>query len=318
MVHALAFQEQQIEQVDHVIVSPSSESDLAHGHWLRATQTQDARICAPILAGFQPDWLIVDHYAIDACWELFLKPHYRRLMAIDDLADRPHACAILLDQTFGRNAEDYKCRVPTECHLICGSQYALLRPEFAALRPYSLQRRIRPVLRELLISMGGVDKDNATGQVLQVLRASPLPVDCQITVVMGATAPWLDEVRTLAHDMPWPTRVLTGVSDVARLMADSDLAIGAAGATSWERCCLGLPTIVLVLAANQYEVANGLEQAGAAVLVSSLSNAESQLAPLLKTLLSAPQKLHAMSKASAAIVDGMGVRSVIALLESQK
>ena len=124
-------------------------------------------------------------------------------------------------------------------------------PEFAALRAYSLQRRARPQLRQLLITMGGVDKDNATGEVLTALRVCPLPADCQITVVMGTTAPWLSEVEQLARDMPWPTRVLVGVNDMARLMAESDLAIGAAGATSWERCCLGLPTAMFVLAENQ-------------------------------------------------------------------
>src|SRR5690606_15243077 len=126
-----------------------------------------------------------------------------------------------------------------ESIVLCGSQYALLRPDFAALRAYSLRRRERPQLRHLLLTMGGVDKDNATGRVLQALTASELPASCRITVVMGATAPWLAEVRQLAEQLPWSTSVRVGVSDMAQLMADSDLAIGAAGATSWERCCLG-------------------------------------------------------------------------------
>src|SRR5690606_2585434 len=145
-----------------------------HSHWLGATQTQDAAGCVPILAKLNPDWLIVDHYALDARWERALKPHYRKLMVIDDLADRPHQCDLLLDQTFGRDAEDYQTWVPANCRLLCGSHYALLRPEFAALRPYSLARRATPQLRQLLITMGGVDKDNATGQVLEALRASQL------------------------------------------------------------------------------------------------------------------------------------------------
>ena len=296
--------------------SNTSAADLAHSHWLGTTQAQDAAACAPILAAQRPDWMIVDHYALDARWERALAPHYRKLMVIDDLADRPHACDLLLDQTFGRDAVDYHPLVPADCRLLCGSQYALLRPEFAALRPYSLQRRARPSLRELLITMGGIDKDNATGQVLQALRACPLPADCRITVVMGATAPWLEEVRIQAQEMPWPTRSLVGVNDMAQLMADSDLAIGAAGATSWERCCLGLPTIMLVLAKNQLKVAQGLEQVGAAALVTSRPSAEYQLASLLGTLASTPQKLYAMSKSSAAIVDGKGSHSVITLLES--
>ncbi len=314
VTHALPTATAGSSSITLLLDTPATE--LAHGHWLGATQAQDAEACAPILAAQRPDWLIVDHYALDARWEHALAPHYRKLMVIDDLADRLHACDLLLDQTFGREAKDYRPLVPDACHLLCGSHYALLRPEFAALRAYSLQRRARPALRELLITMGGVDKDNATGQVLQALRTCPLPADCRITVVMGATAPWLEDVRKQAQDMPWPTRVLVGVSEMAQLMADSDLAIGAAGATSWERCCLGVPTIMLVLAANQLKVAQGLEQAGAAALVAAASSSDYQLAALLGTLTSSPERLRAMSESSAAIVDGIGTRSAIAFLES--
>lgn len=282
-------------------------SDLAHSYWLGATQSQDAETCAPILAKKCPDWLIVDHYALDSRWERALEPYYCKLMVIDDLADRPHVCDLLLDQTRGRNAADYQTLVPAGCSLLCGSQYALLRPEFAALRPYSLQRRTQPFLRELLITMGGVDKDNATGRVLQALRTCPLTTDWRITVVMGAMAPWLEDVRTQAQNMPWPTRLLVGANDMARLMADSDLAIGAAGATSWERCCLGLPTIMLVLAENQRKIAEELLEDGAAHLVDA-SQLRNQ--PLIVPEYFEPRLLSSMSHAAAAITDGLGAARV--------
>lgn len=283
----------------------------AHHLWLGATQAQDAAACAPILAAQRPDWLIVDHYALDARWEQALSAHYRKLMVIDDLADRPHVCDLLLDQTFGRNEADYCPLVPANCRLLCGAQYALLRPEFAALRPYSLARRTKPALRELLVTMGGVDKDNATGQVLRALRTCSLPPDCRITVVMGATAPWLEEVRSQAQVMPWPTRVLVGVKDMAQLMADSDLAIGAAGATSWERCCLGVPTVMLVLAENQRKIAEELCDAGAAHLIDS---SKLKNHPLLTPDHLNPILLGAMSAAAAAVTDGLGVAKVIEVL----
>lgn len=293
-----------------------SASVLAHGQWLGATQAQDAAACFPILESQRPDWMIVDHYALDAHWEQALAPYYGHLMVIDDLADRKHACDLLLDQTFGRDSEDYLPLVPAECSLLCGSQYALLRPEFAALRPYSLQRRSEPRLRHLLITMGGVDKDNITGQVLVALRESLLPADCRITVVMGATAPWLVEVERLAQDMPWPTQVRVGVSDMARLMADSDLAIGAAGSTSWERCCLGLPTIMVVLAENQQNVAHNLEKAGAALIIEHQVNITKHLPSLLSSLIEHPSSLLAMSQSAARVVDGRGVEAVVHLLET--
>jgi UDP-2,4-diacetamido-2,4,6-trideoxy-beta-L-altropyranose hydrolase len=293
----------------------SATRDLAHYCWLSTTQAQDAHDCTPVLAALHPDWLIVDHYALDARWERALAAHYRRLMVIDDLADRPHACDLLLDQTFGRDAADYSPIVPVDSRLLCGSQYALVRSEFAILRPYSLQRRAKPALRNMLVTMGGVDKDNATGQVLQALRPCPLPSDCRITVVMGPTAPWLDDVRKQAKDMLSPTRVLVGVNNMAQLIADSDLSIGAAGTTAWERCCLGVPSIILVLADNQRKVAQVLEQAGAAKLVSLSQGAAAELKAMIFAMLDDAALLTNMSRSAAKIVDGAGVNAVVRQME---
>jgi UDP-2,4-diacetamido-2,4,6-trideoxy-beta-L-altropyranose hydrolase len=317
VAHALPVVKKSSEYMLTQSICDAGSADLSHAPWLGSTQIDDAQACALILASQRPDWLVVDHYALDANWERAMSPHYRRLMVIDDLADRQHVCDLLLDQTFGRNTADYGPMVPADCRLLCGSQFALLRPDFAALRPYSLQRRAKPALRELLISMGGVDKDNATGRVLEALRTCSLPATCRITVVMGSTAPWLDAVRKQAlEDMPLPTRVLVGVSNMAQLMADSDLAIGAAGATSWERCCLGVPAIMLVLAENQSKVARGLMQAGGAVLLTQGPEAGAQLAAWFEVWRRDPAQLCRMGESAAGIVDGMGTNSVLEFLEA--
>ena len=296
------------------IVGSDADIDLAHSAWLGATQLQDAEACAPILAQLQPDWLVVDHYALDVRWEVAFAEHCDQVMVVDDLADRPHACKMLLDQTFGRHADDYRPLVPDDCTLLCGSNYALLRPEFAALRPYSRQRRVQPKLKHLLITMGGVDKDNITTQVLNTLRACALPADCEITVVMGATAPWLADVQQQAQNMPWPTSVRVAVNNMAQLMVDSDLAIGAAGATSWERCCLGLPTIMVVLAENQIHVAKGLAETGAAHVLGLHVDLMRELPTLIAGVNRNLMELRLMSEASSAIVDGRGSNVVVSRL----
>ena len=308
-VHVLPLQ---VPAVDQIALDPSQ---VAHAAWLGATQEQDAVECASILEQLTPDWLIVDHYALDARWETALMPRYRKLMVIDDLADRPHRCDLLLDQTFGRDAKDYAPWTPESCTLLCGSQYSLLRPEFANLRDFSLKRRETPQFEHLLITMGGVDKDNATGQILKALRNAELPANCHIIVVMGNTAPWLEDVRQLASQMPWPTTVKVGISDMAKLMAESDLAIGAAGATSWERCCLGLPTIMLVVADNQQKIAQSLEHANAVHVLHDSQEITKRLPYLLNKLAVSTSQRTSMSQAASQIVDGMGVTRVIQYLE---
>lgn len=287
----------------------------AHTAWLGSTWQADAQETAVILAALQPDWLVVDHYALDQRWEEVLAPHYRQLLVIDDLADRPHHCDLLLDQNLGRRPEDYAALVPAHCRVLTGPHYALLRPEFAALRPYSLQRRqAQPIVHQLLITMGGTDQLNATGRVLQALKTCTLPADCRITVVMGLTAPWLQNVRELAAQMPWPTEVVVNVNDMARRMADSDLAIGAAGSTSWERCCLGLPTLMVVLAENQRDIAINLKRAGAAIVLDQGDEARfaNGLVHALASLVESDLVLANLCDAALRVTDGCGAGRVVA------
>ncbi len=276
----------------------------AHAAWLGSSQEQDAEFCRALLQPLQPDWIIVDHYALDARWESLLRASCRRLMVIDDLADREHDCDLLLDQNLGRLTVDYQELVPQHCKLLIGPEHALLRPEFAMLRVSSLHRREVVTLRHVLVAMGGVDQHDATGRILDALRQCRLPDDCRISVIMGSRAPWLERVRELAADMPWPTEVQVNVSDVAQRMADCDLAIGAAGGTAWERCCLGVPTIMVVLADNQWGGARALQVTGAAEL---LGDADAiPLLPGVLVRLLTEGGLQRMVQMAADVTDGQG------------
>ena len=284
-----------------------SHNNLSHSHWLGVSQEQDVKECESVLKTINPDWLIVDHYAIDCWWQNELKEHYKKLMVIDDLADRRHECDLLLDQTFGRNEEEYKSLVPHDCRLLIGSQYALLRPEFPQWREYSLRRRAaNPELEKILITMGGVDLDNVTGQVLELLKACELTKNLAITVVMGATALNLDEVKQMARTMPNKTEVKENVTNMAELMANTDLAIGAAGATTWERCCLGLPTLMVVLAKNQELIASLIEKAGAAVIID-----RQELESICKKLVINLNGMQKISSMASQVTDGQGVNRII-------
>lgn len=303
------------------VAGASEETQAAvpvHAAWLGCHWQTDAQQTGTVLATLKPDWLVVDHYALDQQWEMTLQPHYSKLMVIDDLADRAHACDLLLDQNLGRQPEDYAKLVPAHCQVLTGPGYALLRPEFAALRACSMQRRqTNSAIRRLLITMGGVDQPNATGQVLQALKNCPLPADCNITVVMGLTAPWLQNVRELAAQIPWPTEVVVNVNDMAQRMADSDLAIGAAGSTSWERCCLGLPTLMVVLADNQKEAAAHIEHAGAAYCLTLGGHLHQQIADRLQLFLDKPEQLSQMSICASEMTDGAGIgRMIVAMASS--
>lgn len=301
--------------------SSASGIKFPHANWLGASQQEDAQQCIDIIKPIQPEWLIVDHYAIDISWEKTLRPYCKKLMVIDDLADRGHDCDILLDQTFGRHTQDYLDWVPKNCQVLCGSKYALLRPEFAQWRDYSLERRKEGQLKHLLINLGGVDKDNITTQILKGLKNSSLPEYCKITVVMGSTAPWIESVKAQAEALSWKTQVKSGVNNMAELMANSDLAIGAAGSTSWERCCLGIPTIMLVLAENQRQISSNLQNANSVYPISLESDLESDLESMIvnavRYFTEIQGVLEEMSGNASRILDGRGSALMIENMENR-
>jgi UDP-2,4-diacetamido-2,4,6-trideoxy-beta-L-altropyranose hydrolase len=290
----------------------SLDNKLDHANWLGTTQEIDADLSISIVKLLKPDWVIVDHYAIDNSWEKKLRPYTSHMMVIDDLADRHHDCDLLLDQTFGREAADYILLLTKGCQLLCGSRFALLRPEFEQWRNFSLNLRKDGKMEHLLINLGGVDKDNVTSKILRSLINCRLPNNTRITVVMGASAPWVSEVKNQAKIMPWDTDVKVGVNNMAELMANSDLSIGAAGATSWERCCLGLPTILIVLADNQKKIASNLVKAKATLVV-DIDKLEG--ISLIGESATYPVVLRELSECAKKITDGMGVSRVIKKLD---
>jgi len=315
-IEARGFRVHRLGSSDNVDRSAQVEDEPApyHANWLGVDWRTDAEESASYLKCLAPDWLVVDHYALDAQWEIAACPPETRLLIIDDLADRRHCAHVLLDQNLGRRAEDYDKLVPSRCQLLIGPRYALLRPEFSHWRSRSLTRRSpQPNLARLLISLGGVDKDNVTGSVLHALRFSALPKACHITVVMGATAPWINEVKRLAAELEQSTEVVTNVNDMARRMAEADLAIGAAGSTSWERCCLGLPTLMMVLAENQRDIARELERGGASMtLDQSIPGFNLEL--ILSSVMN-DRLLGTMSESAGNLTDGRGTCRIISALD---
>jgi UDP-2,4-diacetamido-2,4,6-trideoxy-beta-L-altropyranose hydrolase len=295
-----------------------SVSATGYAGWLGADWATDAEQTVAAIGGPAVDWLIVDHYALDARWEKLAGTASRHLMVIDDLADRSHDCDLLLDQNLNRQIGDYAGLIPLHCKIFIGPMFALLQQRFTTLRDYSIRRREENKLAHILVSMGGIDKDNLTGKVLNALNHLPLPSSCQITVVLGANAPWISIVQLQAANM-LSTKVLINVQDMAQLMADSDLAIGAAGSSAWERCCLGLPTLMLVMAENQREAATSIERAGAAFAIDSGENLQSELSSQIATLIKDKNLMKNLTKNALNVTSGHGCAIMVkALMEYQK
>lgn len=294
---------------DIAIASPESPEPDAppHAAWLGTSQREDAAEVARTLGPLQPEWLVVDHYALDQRWEQAVRPQVRRILVIDDLADRGHDCDLLLDQNFHPGAEQrYDGLAPRGCRRLLGPRYALLRPEFALARA---GRRSRDgSIRRVLISLGGADPSNFTAVALDA--ALKLPSDCAIDVVVGAA---YQARRELADRCASLERVRLHVQTdrMGELMAASDLAIGAAGSSAWERLCLGLPTVTLAIADNQVPGLTSLCAAGLTIgLGDPKAVSADTLFGLLQTLCLAPAFGLGMAERGMRLVDGDGCRRV--------
>ncbi|WP_282129839.1 UDP-2,4-diacetamido-2,4,6-trideoxy-beta-L-altropyranose hydrolase [Roseobacter litoralis] len=291
----------------------AANSDPAdYASWSGLPWEVDAEVTAGLLARRPPDWLVVDHYGLDARWECAVAPKRTRCLAIDDLANRSHAASLLVDASLVRQPEAYTEHVPAECMLLLGPQYALLRPEFAYSRAEILPTRSARALQHVLITMGGVDLPNASGAVLEALGALPVPDRVHVTLVLGRTAPHLETVRAQANTLPFSCDVLVDVADMHRLMGAADVAIGAVGGTAWERCVLGLPSLMLSIADNQTLGAYALAQAGAGLYLGALNQAGwiQALATGLAAL-EKPGALAEVSRAASALCDGRGTERVV-------
>ena len=301
-----------IRQAGHRLVVLPEDAATPEGPaeavWPDAAQDEDARLCLEAIGAGGFDWAIVDHYGLDRRWQAAIRGRIARVMVIDDLANRAHDCDLLLDHNLGRKPSDYEGLVPPGATILAGPAFALLRPQFAENRGAALKRRDNPALSRLLISMGGADPQNLTGKLLGLLDKAGLPPALEIKVVIGALGRFADDVRATASAMRHPTEVLVDVADMARLMAECDLAIGAAGATALERCCLGLPGIVLVLAENQRPGAEALAAAGCALAVFP-DALEAGLAEALRRLMSGEMEEQVRNIARLGI-DGEGCERV--------
>jgi UDP-2,4-diacetamido-2,4,6-trideoxy-beta-L-altropyranose hydrolase len=278
---------------------------------IAANQEADAAESLAAIAPLSPAaLLVVDHYDLDQTWESRLRSAARRCAVIDDLANRAHDCDALIDVTGGEaRAERYALLVPADALLLLGPRYALLRPEFRSARGAA---GLRTHVHRVLISFGAIDAGNHSAAAWRAVRRA-CAGDVGIDIVLGGNAPHRATLAT-AIQSHRNTRLHVDAPDMARLMTDADLAIGAGGTTSWERACLGLPAIVTMIADNQRDNIGVLELAGVARSVLPGSGYEERLVEAITKLQSAPDQLAGMSAAASRLVDGRGAQRLANVL----
>lgn len=299
----------------HVLPQPSAsgldaDNGTTHAHWLEVTETADTEETQAVLQALGGvDLLVVDHYALAMAWEKRMRRHARSVFVLDDLADRPHDCDLLLDQT--PNAQPrYAGRVPGRCRLLTGPDYAVLRAEFAQKHRETTPRA--GTVRRMLVCFGGVDAANYTGRVIEALRFMN-PAGVQADVIAGLANPHADQLRQQCADIS-QIRFIQAPPNLAALMAQADLAVGAGGVMLWERACLGLPALTVIVADNQRPVMRALTDGGQIVALETAEATPKNFAQALDSLIAQPGKLSEMSRLNHQLVDGRGCERLARIL----
>jgi len=300
------------EGVDSVFLCRADEAtslvgDAGHGLLELPPQPSgeevDAEQCGELLDG-SLDWIVVDHYGLGDAWERLMYAHTVRLAAIDDLA-RLHDVDLLLDQNvLPDRASPYAGRLPVRARALLGPRYALLRPEFIG-----TPRERDGSISRVLVNFGGSDPANATTLALDALERVGW-TDRAVDVVVGRLHQHTDQLAGRCSGHPgWALHVQT--PRLGQLMRAADLALGAGGTSTWERCASALPALVVTIADNQLEVAAATAAAGACRWLGDVDEVSvDTLARELESLAGAPEEVQQMGRAAGALCDGRGARRV--------
>ncbi|GGL54463.1 UDP-2,4-diacetamido-2,4,6-trideoxy-beta-L-altropyranose hydrolase [Sporolactobacillus putidus] len=251
-----------------------------------------------------PDLLIVDHYGLDEKWETVLCEHSNRIMVIDDLANRKHRCSILLDQNV---LEDFLKRyddlVPDSCQKLLGPDYILFRDEFI----HSVRKERTGAIANILVSFGGTDPQNETLRVVKLL--SSLNQKVTVNVVVGQSNKFRHEIQHFCSQFE-NFYYFCQVSDMVPLINQADIAIGAGGISMWERCFLGLPSIVMAIADNQIRIAEEVRKLGAIIyLGESRAVSSEQIKESVHYLLNHADRVQSLSRCGSNIFNKDKIKS---------
>jgi UDP-2,4-diacetamido-2,4,6-trideoxy-beta-L-altropyranose hydrolase len=257
-------------------------------------------------AGDHADLLVVDDYQCDATLERVCRPFARKILVLDDATGRNHDCDFLVDAA-AAGPEGYAGHVPPNTRVLTGPAYALMRRSFVLHRAAALARRDGRPVREILVSCGATDPANATSHVLEAL--DDVASDVVVSVVLSSRAPHIEDVR---RRLRGKARLLLNVDNMAEMLTNSDLAIGAPGASAYERAVLGLPSVLVTLADNQRGIARLMEKAGAAVDGGAIDEGfVPRLRRIVDGLLADAGARTRLSQAASALIDGRGATMIL-------
>lgn len=189
------------------------------------------------------------------------------VVAIDDFGEGPFPVDVLVNTN---PLPETGYTVLPGTRLLLGPDYALVREEF-----HQREERVRDSDGVLLVTLGGADAEAITAKVLEAVAGDD--TFHRTLIVQGPASN--SAVRAGPR-----LEVVSDPPDVAAVFDAADAAIAAAGVTTWELLCLGVPTALIRTADNQRQVVRVATDLGAALYAGTAAEIDQRLAPTLATL----------------------------------
>ena len=254
--------------------------------------------------------VVVDHYALGERWHRAVRAQTgAKLAAIDDIADRALDVDWLIDPNFSPDpAAKFAGLLDPEAALLAGPAHALLAPAYAQ----APRCRVQDAVRSIGIFMGGTDAANCSLLALRALRER-LGFRGEIEIATTSGNPKLAALREAASRYP-ATRLTLDQADLAAFFARHDLQVGAGGGATWERCCIGAPTLAVIAADNQRPVLLPLQRMGVLRVLADEPPTEAAIADAARELIENPALRRGLAERSRALVDGLGAQRVATAL----
>lgn len=271
---------------------------------------EDARQTVELACALGAAWVVADGYQFTAHWQAAIKTAGVRLLCWDDYGHAQHYHAdLVLNQNAAADPAAYANR-DDETRLLLGSRFACLRAQFLECARVGKAHPDRA--RKILVTLGGSDHANATAFVLKALAQV---ADIEATVVVGGSNPNLPELTRIVDELGHSYKLVVDSRNMPELMAQTDLAVSAAGSTTLELAFMGVPSVLLVTADNQRLIAKNLSAAGAALYVGELASLTIEsLRDTVSALIPDVATRNAMGARGQALVDGHGARRVLSAL----
>ena len=228
-------------------------------HYLSATnlsQIEDANECGSIISksSSKPNIVFVDHYSLDSRWESQVRK-LGKLVVIDDLANRPHDCDLLIDNNFSLNLkEKYQKLIPENTTLILG-------PKFSFIKSSLIEQKNKKLSTQrdfVLVFFGGTDPDNYTGKFIDCLEK--VHTQRKYKILISKSHKYLTDFENKNDGTNY--EILIQPANLAEIFCLASIYFGSGGTITWERMFLGLPGVVISIADNQIQIAQELAISG--------------------------------------------------------